>query len=129
MAPKRYEAPIYNPPKPVGRPRKAGISGDSGHSLGTGGTETQASSGIQRGATVTQTNAPVGPVLPRLLDLHSASLYLGISEYTVRELESQGIIARVRIPLPNHGELRKLLFDKQDLDRLVEHWKDISTHA
>jgi Helix-turn-helix domain len=61
---------------------------------------------------------------PRLLDLRAAATYLGISEWTVRDLESSGILARVRIPLPNHGELRKLLFDKADLDRLIEAWKE-----
>lgn len=63
-------------------------------------------------------------VLPRLLDLSTAAMYLGLSEWTVRDLEQSGILARVRIPLPNHGELRKLLFDKADLDRLIEVWKE-----
>jgi hypothetical protein len=29
----------------------------------------------------------------------------------------------VVIPLPNGRELRKLLFDRADLDRLIESWK------
>jgi hypothetical protein len=65
--------------------------------------------------------------MPRLLDLHVASAYLGLSEWTVRELEQSGILARVRIPLQNHGELRKLLFDKRDLDCLVDSWKETAT--
>ena len=41
-----------------------------------------------------------------------------------RDLEAAGTLPRVRVPLPNGGELRKLLFDKADLDTLIEHWKD-----
>ena len=64
------------------------------------------------------------PLVPRLLDLHVSAGYLGLSEWTVRTLEQQGILKRVRVPLPNHGEVRKLLFDKSDLDQLIEAWKD-----
>jgi len=28
------------------------------------------------------------------------------------------------VPLPGNGELRKLLFDRADLDALVEAWKE-----
>ena len=66
----------------------------------------------------------VVPIHPRLLDLHATAAYIGVSEWTVRDLEAAGIIARIRIPLSNHGELRKLLFDKKDLDCLVDSWKD-----
>ena len=64
------------------------------------------------------------PVLPRLLDLHAAAQYLGVSAWTVRDLEAAGTVPRIRIPLPNAGELRKLLFDRADLDRLIDGWKD-----
>ena len=47
-----------------------------------------------------------------------------MSKWTVRELEARGILSRVRVPLPNGGELRKLLFDREDLDRLITAWKD-----
>lgn len=62
-------------------------------------------------------------IAPRLLDLRTAAAYLGVSDWTVRDLEAAGTLRRVRIPLPNHGELRKLLFDRTDLDRLVDAWK------
>jgi hypothetical protein len=65
----------------------------------------------------------VASVPPRLLDLDATAAYLGLSPWTVRELESRGILHRVRVPLPT-GELRKLLFDREDLDRLIEGWKD-----
>jgi hypothetical protein len=60
---------------------------------------------------------------PRLLDLAATAAYLGVSPWTVRDLAWAGTLRRVRVPLANHGELRKLLFDRQDLDRLIEIWK------
>ena len=67
--------------------------------------------------------AAVAPVAPRLLDLGGAASYLAVSDWTVRDLEAAGVLHRVRIPLPKGGELRKVLFDRLDLDRLVEAWK------
>jgi hypothetical protein len=49
-----------------------------------------------------------------------------LSPWTVRGLESAGVLHRVRVPLPNGGELRKLLFDREDLDQLIVGWKDPS---
>jgi hypothetical protein len=69
-------------------------------------------------------DSTVVPVPPRLLDLDGTAAYLGVSPWTVRDLEAAGVLPRVRVPLPNGGELRKLLFDRSDLDRLVEAWKD-----
>jgi hypothetical protein len=66
----------------------------------------------------------IAPLVSRLLDLHRAAQYLSISEWTVRDLEAAGVLRRVRVPLPNHGELRKILFDRGDLDHLIEVWKD-----
>jgi hypothetical protein len=108
-----------------GRPRTGdtGIYGkqDHGHSLGTATPGPCANRGNGEGAAVQQT---VVPVLPRLLDLPTAAAYLGVSAWTVRDLEAAGSVPRVRIPLPNAGELRKLLFDRADLDRLIDSWKD-----
>ena len=61
---------------------------------------------------------------PRLLDLAATAAYLGVSGWTVRDLEAAGELRRVRIPVGRGRELRKLVFDRQDLDRLVEAWKD-----
>lgn len=108
-----------------GRPRKGdlGIYGkqDHGHSLGTVTQETQSRSGRQDS---TEVQTTVVPLSPRLLDLPTAAAYLGLSPWTVRDLEAAGSLPRVRIPLPHDGELRKLLFDRADLDRLIEGWKD-----
>jgi hypothetical protein len=63
-------------------------------------------------------------VSPRLLSLDAAAAYLSMSPWTIRNLEAQGVLPRVRVPLPQGGELRKLLFDKADLDRLIGAWKE-----
>jgi hypothetical protein len=60
------------------------------------------------------------PVTPRLLDPASAARYLGVSTWTVRDLEAGGHLQRVRLPLPGGKDLRKLLYDRADLDRLIE---------
>ena len=69
-------------------------------------------------------NSVLAPLVPRLLDLPTTAGYLGVSQWTVRDLETAGVLPRVRVPLPNQGELRKLLFDREDLDRLIAGWKD-----
>lgn len=79
--------------------------------------------GRREGAGAQQTPA-LAPPAPRLLDLRGTAGYLGLAPWTVRELEWRGVLRRVRVPLPGGGELRKLLFDREDLDRLVERWKD-----
>ena len=113
-----------------GRPRKGdhGIfrRQESGHNAGTATPKPHVRTGDSDG---TQVRLTVVPVCPRLLDLHATAAYLGLSEFTVRELEGQGILSRIRIPLQDHGELRKLLFDKQELDRLVEAWKERADRA
>jgi Helix-turn-helix domain len=70
-----------------------------------------------------------GAMTPRLFDLEQAATYLGLSPWTVRDLEAKGVLPRVRVPLPGGGELRKLLFDKADLDRLIERWKEEASQA
>ncbi len=63
-------------------------------------------------------------ITPRLLNLDQSALYVGVSPWTIRDLETNGTLKRVRIPLAHGGELRKLLFDRADLDRLIDAWKD-----
>ncbi len=65
----------------------------------------------------------VGPIPPRLLDLKGAAAYLGISPWTIRDLEANGTLRRVNVPSGPGRDLRKLLFDRKDLDHLVEAWK------
>jgi hypothetical protein len=63
------------------------------------------------------------PLEARLLGLAQTAHYLGISVWTVRDLEANGTLRRVAIPLAGGRDLRKLLFDRTDLDRLVDAWK------
>jgi hypothetical protein len=58
-----------------------------------------------------------------LLDLKPTAQYLGVSPWTVRDFEAARALNRVSIPLPGGRELRKLLFDRVDLDSLVDAWK------
>jgi len=70
---------------------------------------------------------PAPPLLdPRLLDLVQTARYLSVSPWTIRCLEWSGVLSRVRIPLADGRDLRKLLFDRADLDRLIELWKERS---
>jgi hypothetical protein len=78
------------------------------------------SESAQRPAEITET-AP--PQCARLLDVHSAAKYLGVSMWTIRDLEAAGALQRVRLPLTGQREVRRLLFDRLDLDRLVDRSK------
>jgi len=98
------DRPLLHARRPVGRPRKPR-------------PDPQERPGPVRCVTV-------AAVPPRLLDLDATAAYLGVSPWTVRDLEADGVLQRVRVPLPNNGELRKLLFDREDLDHLVTLWKD-----
>jgi len=62
----------------------------------------------------------------RLFNVRETGAYLGISPWTLRGLEAVGAVPRVRVTLPGGGELRKLLFDVRDLDRLVDAWKGVT---
>jgi hypothetical protein len=63
--------------------------------------------------------ARLAALAPRLFDVPAAARYLGVSPWTVRTLEAAGQLARVHI-----AALRKLLFDREDLDRLIATSKD-----
>ena len=68
------------------------------------------------------------PLTPRLLDTESAARYLGgVSVWALRDLEAAGHLPRVRLPLPGGRELRRILYDVTDLDRLIERSKDTPT--
>jgi len=87
--------------------------------LGSGTSHTQSR---VAGASVRST-LERDPIGPRLLNLKAAANDLGVSPWTVRDLEARKVLKRVSVPLPGGAELRKLLFDKVDLDRLIEAWK------
>src|SRR5438445_1699610 len=57
-----------------------------------------------------------GPVdAPRLLDVEASAGYLGVSAWTIRDLVERGTLSRVALP-----GVRRLLFDRCELDHLVE---------
>jgi Helix-turn-helix domain len=56
----------------------------------------------------------------RLLDVKAAAKYLGVSWRTVRELP----IPRVRLEVAGGREVRRILFDRRDLDAWIERQKD-----
>jgi hypothetical protein len=94
-----------------GRPRKAG----------TRAQQTPALAGSRVNTGDEGVRVPtLCPLTPRLLDQEGAARYLAVSTWTVRDLEAAGHLPRVRLPLPGGRDLRKLLYDRADLDRLIE---------
>jgi hypothetical protein len=85
---------------------------ESGHTTGIAEAQADRREGAQPAITA------------RLFNLNAAATYLSLSPWTIRDLEAAGVLPRIRVPLPQGGELRKLLFDKADLDRLIGAWKD-----
>jgi hypothetical protein len=63
-------------------------------------------------------------VAARLLDVRAAGIYLGVSGWTVRDLLHNGTLKRVLIPMPGGRDMRRVLVDREDLDRLIAQWKD-----
>jgi len=54
-----------------------------------------------------------------LLTRHQAANYLNLSSDMLDRLTQQGELPRVQFPLGNRN-VRKVLYDRADLDRLVE---------
>ena len=73
---------------------------------------------------------------PRLLDVHLAAAYLGLSASTVRDYVHAGLLQPVGLPgsrlrhskatiaRPQDRNLVKLLFDRKDLDLFVDQRKE-----
>jgi hypothetical protein len=63
----------------------------------------------------------------RLLDLHGAAAYLGISYWTMRDLVNGGQVPSVRIPSARARDgrtIRRTLIDRRDLDAFIERNKE-----
>jgi hypothetical protein len=60
----------------------------------------------------------------RLVDDKFGSAYLGVSRSQFRAWVARGLIPRVRAPGENGRPLRRLLCDINDLDRLIQRWKE-----
>jgi hypothetical protein len=64
---------------------------------------------------------------PRLLDLDGASAYTGIPYWSLRRLAASGALPVVRLPRPGATDgrvMRRILFDRSDLDRLIDANKE-----
>ncbi len=116
MTEERVFLPSARRPRP-GRPRKA----DNGHVPGTSHAGGLDDSGRNGRPLACEANAPL---LPRLLDVHRTAEYLSMPESSVYDLAARGVLPRVRVPLPDGQEIRRLYFDKSDLDRLIDSWKE-----
>jgi hypothetical protein len=58
-------------------------------------------------------------VPPRLLSAQAAALYLGVPYTSLRDWALRGHIPIVRVP-----DCRRLWFDRKDLDRAIDAWKE-----
>jgi predicted site-specific integrase-resolvase len=74
---------------------------------------------------------------PRLMNLHDAAAYIGVSYWTLRDYVFDGIIARVTLPCARRrkkggaivrraGDMdaRRIYVDRADLDALIERCKE-----
>ena len=61
---------------------------------------------------------------PRLVDVEGAAAYLSVSPWTIRDLQTSGRLPRVRLPLRDDREIRRLLFDVRYLDALIEQSRE-----
>src|SRR5438046_591327 len=69
---------------------------DPGHNAGTPAVGGRMTNGPKGNALAWEA---VALIHPRLLDLHDTARYLGVSEWTARDLEAAGVLSRVRVPL------------------------------
>jgi excisionase family DNA binding protein len=63
--------------------------------------------------------APPSDATPRLLSAQSAAKYLGVPYTSLRDWALRGHIPTVRVP-----DCRRLWFDRKDLDRAIDAWKE-----
>jgi excisionase family DNA binding protein len=96
----------------------------SGHTTGTPLPQLGQITGSECRPPASQASAP--PTIgPRLVSLQQAAEYLGVSYWTVRDLVDAGKVKRVRLPV-GQRDVRRVLLDVRDLDRLVDLSKDIA---
>ncbi len=69
------------------------------------------------------TKRAIASPVRRLADDRVGSAYLSLSRSQFRELVASGVIPRVLIPGEDGRPIRRLLCDLNDLDRLIEMWK------
>lgn len=64
------------------------------------------------------------PLSPRLLDVAGSAAYMSVSPRSIRALVARGRLPRVLVPGANGQDMRRVLVDRLDLDRLIEAWKE-----
>ena len=65
---------------------------------------------------------PDDPGTPRLLSAQAAARYLGVPYTSLRDWALRGHLPIVRVP-----DCRRLWFDRRDLDRAIDTWKETLT--
>jgi hypothetical protein len=81
----------------------------------------------------------VGRLAPRLLDLHGAAAYLGVSYWVCRDYVFAGLLPHVTLPCAQQRRkdgavvrkagdrsMRKILLDVRDLDSLIDRCKEVA---
>jgi len=100
-----------------GRPRTKPSGDNPGDSREPERMQVRAEPG--RPAERTQDSPPCAPPGPRLLTRQQAAVYLSLSLDMIDRLTQQGELQRVQLTLGDRT-VRKVLYDRADLDRLVE---------
>jgi len=101
-----------------GRPRRGTVGAQAGE-------EARVNGGLKASNQDSESGRP-SLTERRLLDVAMAARYLGdLGEDTVRELDASGVLTPARVKIPGRGgqPIRKVLFDRLELDRLVSGWK------
>jgi hypothetical protein len=57
---------------------------------------------------------------PRLMDLGTAGIYTGTSYWTVRQAVQRGLIPVVEWPGEDSEPIRRVLLDREDVDRFID---------
>ena len=74
---------------------------------------------------IARTDSPTNDVVakrgavPRLLSAQSAAKYLGVPYTTLRDWALRGHLPVIRAP-----QSRRMWFDRKDLDRIIDQWKE-----
>ena len=88
---------------------------------GTGRAQDSAATRVNGGLPSGTHDSESGRPTPRLLSVEALAHYLGdMSPDTVRELDASGRLPGARVQVPG---LRRVLFDRLELDRLVTGWR------
>jgi excisionase family DNA binding protein len=74
---------------------------------------------VKNNAGAGRQEGPESVALPRLLSAQAAAKYLGVPYTSLRDWALRGHIPIVRVP-----DCRRLWFDRRDLDRAVDSWKE-----